>query len=96
MEVIKKKRGRPAKIKTEGKGGLDITIKHSQDSDSDSDNDYNDGADGKGAAGGLDLKKAQKNNASNFVAREKAATEKPMVGGKVFQLTEAQIKDLIK
>jgi len=91
MEVIKKRRGRPPKIKTEGKGNLEIQIEHSQDSDSDSDNDYNEGRDGKGAAGGLDLKKLQKDNAKNFVKREKA-----MTGGKVYALTEAQIKELIK
>jgi hypothetical protein len=84
MEVIKKRRGRPPKIKTEGKGGLDITISHS---DSDSDSDTGDGHTG----GKLSLDELQKQNAKDFVKREKA-----MTGGKVYALTEAQIKDLIK
>ena len=67
--------------KIKTKGGdLEIKIKHSSDSDSDN------GEDGKGAGLGVE----------NFVAREKKATEKPMVGGKVFALTPEQIKDLIK
>lgn len=94
MEVIKKRRGRPPKIKTEGKGNLQIKIEHS---DSDSDNDYSGGTDGKSAgASGLDLNKLQKENASNFVAREKAATQKPMVGGKIYKISKKQIEELIK
>jgi len=93
MEVIKKRRGRPPKIKTEGKGNLVIKIKHSQDSDSDSDNDYNDGCDGKGEGGNLE--KLKKDSASTFVEREKKATAKT-VGGKIYKISEAQIKLMLK
>jgi hypothetical protein len=92
MEVIKKRRGRPPKIKTEGTGNLEIKIEHS--SDSDSDNDYSGGTDGKSAgASGLDLKKLQKDSAKNFVKREKAAT---MTGGKIYRISKKQIEELIK
>lgn len=94
MEVIKKRRGRPPKVKVGG--DLEIEIKHSRDSDSDSDNDYNDGEDAKGSGGKLDLKKLEKDNASNFVAREKKATAPKITGGKIYKISKAQIEMMLK
>jgi hypothetical protein len=93
MEVIKKRRGRPPKVKVGGDLEINIKQKHSIDSDSDSDNDYNDGADNKGSGGKLDLKKIEKDSASDFVKREKKATE---IGGKIYKISKAQIEMMLK